>query len=201
MYRQILNTEYNLSFFVPKKDICDIFLRYDSGTETFRQSMEDHYKQHIKSKELSRIIKEKRKYLRQLKSMLLYSTYKHYLSWIQMLTCLTIDWSSPYTISWCIIWERLPMWDEFISKRIAWEIGNFLLKPFIPNHRKALKIFSNNWGVRIEINIYMSYTNIEIIIKSLCWHNFNHKLNYKLFFRMESIFSKEKIIEFPLSSF
>lgn len=55
IYRQIFCSEFKLSFFQPKKDLCDICYKYDTSTKDDPHPME--YQQHIKNKELARKLK------------------------------------------------------------------------------------------------------------------------------------------------
>nr|CAI5845771.1 unnamed protein product [Callosobruchus analis] len=56
-YRVIFNTEFNFSFFIPKKDLCDICHRYDEGTAEARSEMEEHYQLHMMNKDTGRQLK------------------------------------------------------------------------------------------------------------------------------------------------
>nr|CAH7746665.1 unnamed protein product [Callosobruchus chinensis] len=58
IYRLIFNTEYNFSFFVPKKDLCDICNRYDEGTPEEKHEMEEEYRLHMKNKNTGRELKK-----------------------------------------------------------------------------------------------------------------------------------------------
>lgn len=55
IYRQIFNTEFNLSFFVPKKDLCDYCHNYENAEN--KAELEEGYQQHQRNKELSRKLK------------------------------------------------------------------------------------------------------------------------------------------------
>nr|CAH7733003.1 unnamed protein product [Callosobruchus chinensis] len=57
MYRTVFNTEFNLSFFQPKKDLCDICHRYENGSTDEKISMGDEYQLHLKNKNLARALK------------------------------------------------------------------------------------------------------------------------------------------------
>nr|CAI5847551.1 unnamed protein product [Callosobruchus analis] len=56
IYRQIFNTEFNLSFFIPKKDLCDTCHNFENLPVEKKSEMEE-YQQHLRNKELSRQIK------------------------------------------------------------------------------------------------------------------------------------------------
>ncbi|CAH1993850.1 unnamed protein product [Acanthoscelides obtectus] len=57
VYRTVFNTEFNLSFFQPKKDLCDMCHRYENGSKEEKREMEDEYQQHLRNKKLARDIK------------------------------------------------------------------------------------------------------------------------------------------------
>lgn len=59
MFNRIFNTEFNISFFVPKKDQCDLCesMKNCADDET-KAEIEDRYNEHLKEKELSRQEKE-----------------------------------------------------------------------------------------------------------------------------------------------
>lgn len=54
MYYRIFNTEFNLSFFVPKKDQCDLCESYNNAIGQDKINLEEPYKEHLRQKELSR---------------------------------------------------------------------------------------------------------------------------------------------------
>lgn len=56
IYEQIFNTEYNIGFFVPKKDQCAICESF-KNTSNIQEEALTKYKEHQSEKELSRIIK------------------------------------------------------------------------------------------------------------------------------------------------
>lgn len=57
-YFRIFYTEFNISFFVPKKDQCDVCESYKNATGEEKQKLEKNYAEHQSQKELSR--KEKK---------------------------------------------------------------------------------------------------------------------------------------------
>lgn len=57
MYRTVFNTEFNMSFFQPKKDLCDVCHRYENGSTDEKISMDDEYQLHLKNKNLARALK------------------------------------------------------------------------------------------------------------------------------------------------
>ena len=54
MYRKIFNYEFNLAFFVPKKDQCQKCVAYENSTSEEKEAMEADYLTHQKEKTLSR---------------------------------------------------------------------------------------------------------------------------------------------------
>lgn len=61
MYRNIFNYEFNLAFFIPKKDQCQKCAAYDNAGEEERRGMEEDYLCHQRQKDLSRKEKQEDK--------------------------------------------------------------------------------------------------------------------------------------------
>lgn len=61
LYAKIFNTEYNLGFFVPKKDQCALCEAYSNAEGEEKEQLSEKYHTHIKEKELSREEKQKDK--------------------------------------------------------------------------------------------------------------------------------------------
>nr|CAI5861067.1 unnamed protein product [Callosobruchus analis] len=149
IYRQIFNTEFNLSFFIPKKDLCDTCHNFENLPVEKKSEMEEEYQQHLRNKELSRQIKNNDKEsarsnplqvsvvfdLQQVlsvpKSNVGVSYYKLKLS--------TYNFTMYNLLSkecQCF------MWNECIARRGSSEIGSCLLK-FVEWHvQKGFKEFS-----------------------------------------------------------
>lgn len=58
MYRKIFEEEFNIAFYVPKKDQCELCLQFKNRTEEEKVSLIEKYESHIKEKDLSRKEKE-----------------------------------------------------------------------------------------------------------------------------------------------
>nr|CAH7739725.1 unnamed protein product [Callosobruchus chinensis] len=58
LYHKIFNEEYNISFFTPKKDQCELCVSYQNAGETDKATMKANFEKHLKQKELSRIEKQ-----------------------------------------------------------------------------------------------------------------------------------------------
>nr|CAI5857198.1 unnamed protein product [Callosobruchus analis] len=148
-YRVIFNTEFNFSFFIPKKDLCDICHRYDEGTAEARSEMEEHYQLHMINKDTGRqlknIDKEKAKLnsdfcaavfdLEQVlptpKSNVGITFYKLKLSTYNF-TIFNLASSEGYCY----------MWYESIAKRGSSEIGSCLLRFIEHKVQQGTKQFS-----------------------------------------------------------
>lgn len=61
MYSQIFNNNFNISFFTPKKDQCDLCCSYNNARENEKEVIQKEYDNHIKEKVLSRWEKEEDK--------------------------------------------------------------------------------------------------------------------------------------------
>ncbi|CAH0674053.1 unnamed protein product [Spodoptera exigua] len=57
-YYKIFTLEFNLSFFQPKKDQCDLCESFKNSTDEKKRELEDKYNKHIEEKSLSRIEKQ-----------------------------------------------------------------------------------------------------------------------------------------------
>ena len=57
-YRDIFNTEFNISFFKPKKDQCDRCVVYAIATNKEKMELETEYQQHIQNKKIVRDLKD-----------------------------------------------------------------------------------------------------------------------------------------------
>nr|CAI5825174.1 unnamed protein product [Callosobruchus analis] len=58
LYHKIFNEEYNISFFTPKKDQCELCVSYQNAGETDKTTMKANFEKHLTQKELSRIEKQ-----------------------------------------------------------------------------------------------------------------------------------------------
>nr|CAH7751113.1 unnamed protein product [Callosobruchus chinensis] len=57
-YRDIFNTEFNISFFKPKKDQCDVCSVFNLADETEKATLRENYERHIANKLLARYMKD-----------------------------------------------------------------------------------------------------------------------------------------------
>lgn len=57
-FNRIFNTEFNISFFVPKEDQCDLCERYKNSDVEEKRNLSQEYEQHLKEKTLARSEKE-----------------------------------------------------------------------------------------------------------------------------------------------
>ncbi|XP_074039657.1 uncharacterized protein isoform X2 [Leptinotarsa decemlineata] len=58
LYSRIFNGEFNISFFKPKKDRCELCVRYENAQGDTKKDLEVQYLKHIEEKDLSRIEKD-----------------------------------------------------------------------------------------------------------------------------------------------
>ncbi|KAJ8915389.1 hypothetical protein NQ315_008276 [Exocentrus adspersus] len=63
MYSDIFNKEFNISFFVPKKDQCSLCYQYNTSNDDGKKDLQHDYEEHLKEKVLSREEKGKDKSL------------------------------------------------------------------------------------------------------------------------------------------
>nr|XP_022920737.1 uncharacterized protein LOC111429140 [Onthophagus taurus] len=57
-YATIFNTKFNIGFFVPKKDQCDLCESYKNTLDNEKMELKQKYEEHLEEKELSRKEKE-----------------------------------------------------------------------------------------------------------------------------------------------
>ena len=58
LYTDIFNTEFNLGFFKPKKDQCDVCEQYLNASDQEKAELQEKFEEHHKNKELSRAQKD-----------------------------------------------------------------------------------------------------------------------------------------------
>lgn len=61
MYYTIFNKELNLAFFTPKKDQCELCIKFENASNEEKENFALQYENHLKEKDLSRTEKEKDK--------------------------------------------------------------------------------------------------------------------------------------------
>lgn len=61
MFSKIFNTEFNISFFTPRKDRCELCDAYENATGEAKEKLENRYLLHLEEKDLSRKEKEQEK--------------------------------------------------------------------------------------------------------------------------------------------
>lgn len=61
MYSRIFNNNFNISFFTPKRDQCDLCCSYNNASEEEKGAIQKKYDEHLKEKVLSRAEKEEDK--------------------------------------------------------------------------------------------------------------------------------------------
>lgn len=57
-FYRIFTTEFNISFFIPKKDLSDVCEAHKNSTDEEKEANKENYETHIKEKQLSRLEKE-----------------------------------------------------------------------------------------------------------------------------------------------
>ena len=61
MFSKIFNTEFNISFFIPRKDRCELCDAYEIATGEAKERLETKYLVHLEEKDLSRKQKDQEK--------------------------------------------------------------------------------------------------------------------------------------------
>lgn len=149
MYRHIFVTEFNLSFFIPKKDLCEDCNKYENSLPDEKLEMEEKYQQHIENKNLARNLKNADKE----KSKINASFCSAVFDMQQVLQVPKTEVGVAYyklklaTFNFTVFELASKkgycyMWHECIGKRGSSEIGSCLIL-FIEHHiRNGVKKFS-----------------------------------------------------------
>ncbi|EZA58416.1 hypothetical protein X777_01373 [Ooceraea biroi] len=58
LFYRVFTEEYNISFFVPKKDLCDTCTTFNNAEDKKKEHLKDNYDRHLVEKELSRAEKK-----------------------------------------------------------------------------------------------------------------------------------------------
>ncbi|XP_063912660.1 uncharacterized protein LOC135129438 [Zophobas morio] len=74
-YSRIFNNEFNLSFFTPKKDQCELCVAYNNAQDAEKCELKEKYETHLREKELSREQKRKYKELTAVNKRIILATY------------------------------------------------------------------------------------------------------------------------------
>ena len=132
-FYKIFTSDFNLSFFQPKKDQCETCVAYENASETERENLKASYDQHLVEKELSR--KEKEKDKQTLVDKALLAVYD--LQAVMPLPkgeCSAFYYSSKLNVVNFTITDLLKtntecyVWDESNGHRGANELGSCVLK-------------------------------------------------------------------------
>ena len=180
VYRRIFGNEFNLSFFVPKKDQCNICVKYTSSSE--KPQLEEVYQAHVKSKNRAQQEKSADKALSivdpiqyhvvtfDLQSVLQLPSgdvgqlyYKRKLVVYNLTVYGMVSPNDAYCFNWT----------ECDGKKGANEIGSILHKYImsLPVHTKHVVLFSdsctgqnrNQYIASILLHTVVSKPNLEII--------------------------------------
>ncbi|CAH1286836.1 unnamed protein product [Chrysodeixis includens] len=164
MYYRIFNTEFNLSFFVPKKDQCDLCESYKNAIGEDQLKLKELYEEHLRQKQLSR--KEKTKDIELLKedSETVVAIYD--LQAVMPVTDLKDNVTNCY------------FWHEGLGNREAIEIGSCVfkfLKDTAERHPNSNIIFYSDNCCGQQKNrflIGMYYYAVEILPLKSITHKF-----------------------------
>lgn len=149
MYRSIFNTQFNMAFSQPKKDLCDTCHRYDNANVEEKLEIEESYREHIENKYLARNLKNSDKEKAKQSSAFCAAVFDLQ----QVLTTPKTEVGiayykqklSTYNFTIYNLASRdacCYMWYECIGKRGSSEVGSCLLL-FIEKHvQKGIKEFS-----------------------------------------------------------
>lgn len=154
IYRQVFNTEFNLSFFQPKKDLCDTCHKYGNLSIEERAEMEEQYNLHLKNRNLSRDLKNNDKELASTQKTLCVAVFdlQQVLSVPQSNVGLAYYKLKLSTYNFTVFNLATKecqcyMWYESIAKRGSSEIGSCLLlfvQSQVKNGAKEFSFYSDN---------------------------------------------------------
>ncbi|KAG6457883.1 uncharacterized protein LOC119190807 [Manduca sexta] len=167
-YRDIVNTHFNLSFHLPKKDTCDQYHSFNQ-TQNPPEDLREQYANHLNSKRMSRILKNTDK--------------NDAINSNGRIVCATFDFqkvlSCPHGQMSVLYYKRklscynftiydmavkqgyCYMWDESVAKRGANEVASCVydfIKKFVSKGVKEFRFWSDNCAGqnrnRIVFNMY-----------------------------------------------
>lgn len=75
MCTRIFNEEFNISFFTPKKDQCELCTAYENAQGIDKYTLREQYTEHLKEKDLSRIEKNNDKELASVNKSVVVASY------------------------------------------------------------------------------------------------------------------------------
>lgn len=154
-YRRIFSKNYNLSFFVPKKDQCLICSNYAKASD--KSKLEENYKEHMKRKDICNTEKEKDKERSNNENNFMSLTFDlqadlqipsgkvGLLYYVRKLCVynLTLYEAPAPNNAYCFPWS------EINGKRGSCEIGSILyyyLKNYLPDNINEISLFSDTCG-------------------------------------------------------
>lgn len=156
-YRRVFATEFNLSFFVPKKDQCPLCTKYNQGDPEQKSKINKEYTEHIERKKICNTEKAKDKERSEKEPNFLSATFDlqailqipstevGILYYTRKLTVynLTIYESALPNEAYCFVWT------EANGKKGSAEIGTILahyLRECIPENVTEVSLFSDTCG-------------------------------------------------------
>ncbi|CAH2086905.1 unnamed protein product [Euphydryas editha] len=179
-FNRIFNTEFNISFFVPKKDQCDLCERFKNSDEKEKRKLIQEYEEHLKEKTLARTEKENDKNRKDGTVVAVYDLQAvlqipkgqislfFYKSRINCLNFTISDLRAKDVICY--------FWDETEGKRGAVEIGSCILdyiKSQVdqnPNKEIDVIFYSDNCGGQQKNKFLLSayaYAVNKLTVKSI----------------------------------
>ncbi|XP_052221583.1 uncharacterized protein LOC127838063 isoform X1 [Dreissena polymorpha] len=153
-YKNIFNTEYNISFNKPKKDLCDYCAEYNNMTETEKQVQAKAFERHMQNKEKSRNEKLQDKTLSEIIN-------SHVTAVFDLQQVLLLPKANQSSLYYCRKLNNYNMtiyslgdkkgfsylWNEVIAKRGSNEIASCLLQFFQTMHHNkvySITLYSDN---------------------------------------------------------
>ncbi|CAH2102382.1 unnamed protein product [Euphydryas editha] len=179
-FNRIFNTEFNISFFVPKKDQCDLCERFKNSDDKEKRKLIQEYEEHLKEKTLARTEKENDKNRKDGTVVAVYDLQAvlqipkgqislfFYKSRINCLNFTISDLRAKDVICY--------FWDETEGKRGAVEIGSCILdyiKSQVdqnPNKEIDVIFYSDNCGGQQKNKFLLSayaYAVNKLTVKSI----------------------------------
>lgn len=147
-YEKIFNTNFNYSFFRPKKDLCGTCALYEQADEMKKIELEDKYKAHLKRKERVRQIKEEEKDLADESTTTIAIFDLEKVLSVPQCEIGIFHYKRKYPIYNFTVYNSLKkqghcyVWHLLIAKRGAIEIGSCLLKFIQQESERGIKNIS-----------------------------------------------------------
>lgn len=181
-YERVFNTNYNFSFFKPKKDQCTLCSQYQQADSVEKASLEENYRKHLRMKERVREIKkEEKESLNKADTVVAIFDLEKVLNVPQSEVSI-FHYKRKYPIYNFTVFDALNklgfcyVWQAHIGKKGCIEIGSCLLQFIKTIHAKGIRkiIFYSDgcYGQNKNRYIFALYLYVAITLQMDITHRF-----------------------------